>query len=322
MPTPPDRTANVTTADVTVLVVAYAHQDHVQACLESIRQQTVLPSRVIIADDCSPDGTAAAIRDYLAAHEDLDIIAEFVPNESNLGLNPTLNKHLMRVDSTYFTYISADDVMLPERIARHLELMEDIPDAALAYSDAIVIDENGEILHETSKIEFPWPDDPEVRSRPFAELLVRNWMPAASLFLRTAPLQAAGGYREDLFYEDFELLVRLSKGSRFAWTDDALVGVRRLSTSLGSTGFVGTSPRFITALDAALSHYAGAADDLERAAASKRWELAKRAYRSDMNRGESLRMLWASRSGASGPLAVARHLVGWALAPASRRRAG
>lgn len=315
MPTTPD-----STADVTVLVVAYAHQDFVAACLESIRQQTVAPARVVIADDCSPDGTVDAARSWLSAHPDLAARTELRPNPENLGLNPTLNKHLAEVTTTYFTYISADDVMLPDRIARHLELMEESPDAALAYSDAIVVDEHGDTLFDTSKTEFPWPEDSEVRSHPFAELLSRNWMPAASLFLRTETLRSAGGYRQDLFYEDFELLVRLSRDHRFAWTDDALVGVRRLSTSLGATGFVGTSPRFIIALDAALAHYEGAERELERTAAAKRWELAKRAYRSDMGRRQSFRMLWASRHGASSPLAVAKHLLGWALRSASPRR--
>lgn len=307
-------------ADVTVLVVAYSHQKHVGACLDSIREQALPPTRVIIADDCSPDGTAAAIAGYLAAHPGFAEIAEFIPNSENIGLNPTLNKHLARVDTTYFTYISADDVMLPERIRDHSRMMDEAPDAVLAYSDAVVIDEEGSVLHETSTVEFPWPDDEESLARPFAELLSRNWMPAASLFLRTAQLREAGGYRDDLFYEDFELLVRLSRDFPFVWTTRALVGVRRLSTSLGSTGFAGTSPRFILALDAALQHYEGADPDLAAVAAAKRWELAKRGYRSAMGRRLSLDLLWRSRRGASSRPAVLRHLIGWLTTTLLARR--
>lgn len=305
-------------ADVTVLVVAYAHERYVNACLDSIRNQTILPARVIIADDCSSDATATTISAYLDKHPEFSQIAEFAPNSQNIGLNPTLNKNLNKVTTTYFTYIAADDVMLPNRIEEHVKMMDASPEAVLAYSDAIVIDEYGKVIHETSSIEFPWPDDAESRTRPFAELLTRNWMPAASLFLRTAQLREAGGYREDLFYEDFELLVRLSRDHSFAWTPDPLVGVRRLSTSLGSTGFTGSSPRFILALHAALLHYKGAYPELARAAAAKRWELAKRAYRSDMQRQQALHLLWASREGASSPLAVVRHLLGWAFTALSR----
>lgn len=298
-------------ADVTVLVVAYAHQEHVGACLDSIREQTLLPARVIIADDRSPDDTAAAVTEYLAAHPDFAEYAEFVPNRENIGLNPTLNKHLERADTTYFTYISADDVMLPERIHEHTRMMDEAPEAILAYSDALVIDERGCVIHESSSEEFPWPDDEETRSRPFAELLSRNWIPAASILLRTAQLREAGGYRQDLFFEDFELLVRLSRDSPFVWTSRALVGVRRLSSSLGSTGFVGTSPRFLLALHTALLHYEGAAPHLESVAAARRWELAKRASRSSMGRRRALGLLWSSRHGASSSFAVLRHLLGW-----------
>lgn len=304
--------------DVTVLVVAYAHERYVDACLDSIRNQTILPSRVIIADDCSPDTTAATISAYLDKHPEFSQIAEFAPNSQNIGLNPTLNKNLNKVTTTYFTYIAADDVMLPNRIEEHVKMMDASPEAVLAYSDAIVIDEHGKVINETSSIEFPWPDDAESRTRPFAELLTRNWMPAASLFLRTAQLREAGGYREDLFYEDFELLVRLSRDFPFVWTSDALVGVRRLSTSLGTTGFVGTSPRFIYALHAALLHYETADPRLANMAAMRRWELAKRSYRSDMSRQQALQMLWTSRKGASNSLAFFRHLLGW-LASTVRR---
>lgn len=298
-------------ADVTVLVVAYAHEEHVGACLDSIREQTLPPSRVIIADDCSPDRTNAAISSYLNEHPDFALIAEFAPNSQNIGLNSTLNKHLNRVNTTYFTYIAADDVMLPHRIEVHSRMLDEAPDAVLAYSDAIVIDETGQVIHDSSSVEFPWPDDPEDRSRPFAELLNRNWIPAASLFLRTAELRESGGYREDLFYEDFELLVRLSRDHPFVWTSDALVGVRRLSTSLGTTGFVGTSPRFIYAMHAALLHYRKSEPRLADVAAGRCWELAKRGYRSDMKRRQALQLLWASRRGASSSLAVLRHLLGW-----------
>ncbi|EWS81551.1 family 2 glycosyl transferase [Brachybacterium phenoliresistens] len=296
------------TADVTVLVVAFRHEKYVEACLESIRTQTVSPAAVIIADDCSPDGTAQVVEDYLARHPGF---ATFLPNAENRGLNPTLNEHLDGVTTEYFTYISADDTMLPQRIARHVELLERQPDAVLGYSDAHVIDAAGALLHDSSRQEFPWPEDAKTRAHPFAELMYRNWMPAASLFFRTRRLQDAGGYRGDLFYEDLELLVRLSKHSPFAWTDEPLVCVRRLETSLGATGFVSENPRFIEALDATLRHYEDAPADLARDALSKRWELAKRSVRSTMAPRRSLQLLRDARGGSSGLLAQAKQGALW-----------
>lgn len=300
-------------ADVTVLVVAFRHAEHVAECLESIEAQTRRPARVIIADDYSPDETVSVIHRHLEQHPGFAEYTEFHPNRSNIGLNRTLNKHLATVSTEYFTYISADDLMLPHRIEHHLELLEPSPEAALAYSDAVVIDRSSAILEKSSQPEFPWPESHRLRSEPFAELLHRNWMPAASLFLRTRILQDAGGYREDLFYEDFELLVRLSKRWGFVWTEETLVGVRRLETSLGATGFSSTNPAFLIALDTALRHYEDAEGPVRDLAASRRWELAKRASRSAMERRRSLALLWHARRGASSAPAFLHHLGTWLL---------
>lgn len=300
----------------TVLVVAYRHADFVVECLDSIRAQSVPPERVIIADDCSGDSTPDVIADYLDRHPGF---GELHRNEKNLSLNRTLNLHLATVRTPFFTYISADDLMAPQRIERHLALLAEAQDAILAYSDAEVIDRDSRRVAESSKDEFPWPNSPAVRERPFAELIHRNWIPAASLFFRTPALQAAGGYREDLFYEDFELLVRLSQAHPFAWTDEKLVAVRRLETSLGATGFAAASPRFLTALDAALQHYSDAEPELRALALSRRWELAKRASRSPMDARTSGRMLWSARGGASSRPALARHLLAWAACSAKGR---
>lgn len=304
-------------AGVTVIVVAYAHEQYVLECLESIEAQTEAPQRILVADDCSPDGTAAVIERFCAEHPR----AEFHPNASNLGLNRTLNRMLARVDTPYVTYISADDTMLPHRIATHRALLDANPDAVLAYSDAIVIDGESRATGARSSDEFPWPTDEARRSRPFSALLETNWMPAASLFLRTAALRAAGGYCEEIFFEDFELLVRLSRDHAFVWTEEPLVAVRRLETSLGAMGFASSSPRFIVSLDTALRHYEGTGGHEEAVARSRRWELAKRAIGTDMPRREALRLLRDARRGASSPLARARHGARWALSCIAPRRA-
>lgn len=290
-------------AETTVIVVAYAHERFVLECLASIEAQTEVPRRVLIADDCSPDGTAAVIERFCSEHPRF----EFHPNESSLGLNRTLNRMLALVDTPYVTYISADDTMLPGRIATHRALLDANPDAVLAYSDAVVIDGGSRPTGVRSSDEFPWPADERSRSRPFSALLETNWMPAASLFLRTAALRAAGGYCEEIFFEDFELLVRLSRDHVFVWTEEPLVAVRRLETSLPATGFAHSSPRFIVSLDTALRHYEGTGGQEEAVARARRWELAKRAIGTDMPRREAWRLLRDARRGASSHPAAARH---------------
>lgn len=280
----------------TVIVVSYNHAAFVRDCLDSIREQSRPAARVLIADDASPDGrTQGVISEYVSAHAGF---ADFYPNPENIGLNATLNRMLALVDTEYVTYISADDVMLPERISTH----EDLLDCAgrgtdLAYSDALVIDETGRRVSLSSE-EFTWPEEYE-RTHSTAACLVRaNWVPAASIFLRTSALRAAGGYREGLFFEDFELLTRMAARTRFVATEQPLVAVRRLSTSLGTVGFEGSSPRFIRAMYVSLRNTVGLSSQTDALALPRMWHLAVRAQKAGLPWRETLPMTWASRRGA------------------------
>ncbi|WP_081339256.1 glycosyltransferase family 2 protein [Micrococcus luteus] len=293
----------------TVLVVAYNHAPYVIETLESIRRQTVPPVRVLIADDASPgDDTAEVIRRWLA---DAPSSFEFHPNAINMGLNPTLNRLLSKVDTEFVTYIAGDDTMREDRIAVHEKLLRAAPDdVVLAYSDAAVIDENSSVLHPSSRVEFPWPDEPQRSEDTLACLVGSNWIPAASIFMRTAVLREDGGYAEDLFYEDFELLTRLAARYRFTYTEEPLVAVRRLATSLGAVGFAHDSPRFVRAMFAALRNAEhGTSEEARELARSHRWELTKRAARIGMPLREVLAMFQDSWRGAATPAHAAAHLA-------------
>ncbi len=280
----------------TVIVVSYNHAAYVDECLDSIRQQTVQPARVLIADDCSPDGiTPSVITDYLAKHPGF---GEFHPNAENIGLTATLNAMLRLVDTEYFTYIAADDYMQPERIETLQALLDQTdPATVLAYSDALVVDADGSQIGLSSS-EFPWPHEPERSQSTLAQLVDANWIPAASMFMRTDSVKNAGGYAENLFFEDIELLTRLARTSRFAYSTKPLVTVRRLNTSLGAIGFDPTQPRFIRAQFYMLRNALGLTPELDRRVLRRQWELAIRARRAGNPWTETLWMTASSLRGA------------------------
>lgn len=291
---------------ITVIVIGYNHADFIVECLESIRGQSRQADAVLVFDDASPDTTDRVVRTYLAAHPGF---AEYQRNVENQGLNRTLNQALALVATELVTYISADDFMLPDRLAKQAALM-DSTGAYLSYSDAVVVDSDSMVVHETSRIEFPWPDEPR-RSQAVLECLFEgNWIPAASIMMRTEALRDIGGYHDRIFFEDFELLTRAAaRGWTFVHVDEPLVAVRRLETSLGARSFDGNSSRFLVALDVALRNYPRDGGELAGRVTTARWEIAKRASRTDLPIRESLALLWRARAGASSPLAVLKHVA-------------
>lgn len=293
-----DRSPHATQQDgqVTVLVVTYNQAEFVEECLDSILQQTTRPNRILVADDLSTDATRSTIESYLARNPGT---VEFKPNDNNLGLNRTLNLLLSEVETEFVTYIAGDDYMMPTRIERQVAAMRGTSHA-LSYCDASVVNEDSELIHASSKIEFPWPSEPARSQETFALLLDTNWIPAASFFLRTDLLRQAGGYNESVYFEDLELLVRLSAlGHSFCYVDEPLVAVRRVRTSLGTRTFKQDNPDFLRAMYTTLQHYETARPDLARRALSKRWAIAKRLDASVNSTRESRDLMRQASAGAS-----------------------
>lgn len=298
-------------SDVTVLVVGYNHAAFVNECLDSIVSQEVR-AELRIRDDMSTDNSDRIIRKWIENHPDVNVL--YQRNSLNLGLTRTLNDMLVEVSTRYVTYISADDTMLPGRLQRQLDLMRRTG-VELSYTDAIVFDEKSEMIYPSSRVEFPWPNEPERSADTLACLVRGNWIPAASIMMVTSALREVGAYNERLFYEDYELLLRTaSRGWRFAYDESQLVGVRRVSTSLGANEFRAANPEFIFARGEALAHVPQDGGELAREVLSIRWELAKRLSRVDNNGYRALANLWNARFGAGSGASRIFHLIRSAFA--------
>ena len=275
-------------------------------CLESIRKQSI-NCEVLIVDDNSTDNTKNVVEEYLEKYPNF---ATFFPNEVNSGLNRNLNFLLGHAKGEYFTYISADDFMMPGRIEKHLKMLDENPSSQLAYSNAAVADSTSRILEQDSKDEFPWPKNQEYWSDAQHALLERNWIPAASIFIKTAFLRTIGGYSEDIYFEDFELLTRAAQHTTFEWTEEQLVAVRRLETSLGATTFGQKNPKFLYASYVAYQNYEhNPHESLREKAMYLRWNLAVRMIELSTPVREDLKLLWAARHGASSKASRCKQLA-------------
>src|ERR1700730_9907262 len=129
---------------VTAFVGCYNQSRFVEECLDSVRDQTYPNVQVIIFDDCSKDDSVAVIDTWLKKHR-LDW--RFIPHKRNIGICASLNEVLRLARGKYISTVAADDIWLPDKTARQVEMMEQLPeDVGVLYSDAFQMDENGERL--------------------------------------------------------------------------------------------------------------------------------------------------------------------------------
>jgi glycosyltransferase involved in cell wall biosynthesis len=130
---------------VSVFSVTYNQQEFIRESIESVLDQDYDNLEIVIGDDCSQDNTWPIVQEYQRNHPDK--IKAF-RNEQNLGITGNCNEVLKRCTGKYIAFIAGDDVWLPEKISKQVEVMEGNQSVVLCYHDIEVFNsEDGKTLH-------------------------------------------------------------------------------------------------------------------------------------------------------------------------------
>ncbi len=217
---------------VTAFVGCYNHSRFVEECLDSVRHQTYPNLQVIIFDDCSNDKSVSVIDTWLKKHR-LDWL--FIPHARNIGICASLNEVLRLARGKYTSMVAADDVWLPDKTARQVEMMERLPeDVGVVYSDAFQIDENGATLPQMF-IEAQRNLAVPPKGFLFDVLLEGNFIPAMTTLIRRECFTQVGTYDEDLCFEDWDMWMRISRTFRFVYDTIPAAKYRIVSSSAART---------------------------------------------------------------------------------------
>jgi glycosyltransferase involved in cell wall biosynthesis len=92
-------------ADVTIFLPVYNGANYIKAAIDSVLGQSYTNWTFLIVDNCSTDNTAEICQPYLA-----DPRFKYVLNETNLGVHGNFHKALSLCKTTYFAYLSHDDI--------------------------------------------------------------------------------------------------------------------------------------------------------------------------------------------------------------------
>ena len=216
----------MTAPKVTVLMPVYNGERYVGEAIESILAQTFTDFELLIVDDGSTDRTLSILREY--ARQDRRVVV--LQNGSNLGLVPTLNRGLSATRGEYIARMDADDVSLPERLARQVAYMDQHPEVGVLGTNIVYIDAEGRLLNGGR---------PKAR-RPMSSTLI-HWMLLwrcaiyhPTVMIRRSVLEQTGFTYDPNFRhaEDRDLWTRLAKRTTIASLPDVLLHYRIRPTSI------------------------------------------------------------------------------------------
>ena len=206
-------------ATVSVLVITQNHAPFIDQCLDSVERQTSPEFDVIVIDDCSTDGTTDRVRRWAErTKHDVRVIV----NPRSRGMCENRNQFLRASRGVLVTSLSGDDYYEPDRLARQLAFFRTLPDSvAVVFGQSRVVSEDG---REVGVWFGGWPRVPE--GRVFGELIRNNFVAAATSMMRRSAIEAVGGYDERLFYEDYDMFLRLADRYEFRYLPGIVTNYR------------------------------------------------------------------------------------------------
>jgi glycosyltransferase involved in cell wall biosynthesis len=195
---------------VSVIVSSYNNEQYVIETLESINAQSYNDIEIIIVDDKSTDNSVAVIEEWLKTR--CRYSSQIIKHTINCGICKTLNDGIKSVNGKYIAICSSDDVMLQDKIATQVEILEKSGDnIAMLYSDAYLIDENSAPIYgwfiQRQRQDFITPPSGNI----FNNLLKGNFIPANATLIKKIVFESIGLFDEALEYEDYDMWLRIAE---------------------------------------------------------------------------------------------------------------
>lgn len=217
---------------VTIAIPSYNHARWLPEAIESALGQTYANVEIVIVDDGSTDDSLAIARRYADAHPERVRVFTH-PGQERRGIAATANRGVEEARGVYVSALSSDDVLLPDKLERQVELLEADPALVFVYGHTRAIDEDGAPLPSYGVL----GEDISRDRRPLERLLQWNPVPGiASLVRRDALLRLLPDLqREELVYSDWHLWIALVARGRVGFVERvvALSRIHRANTSVG-----------------------------------------------------------------------------------------
>lgn len=125
---------------VSIIVPVYNVKKYIVETVECVSCQTYDNWELLLIDDCSNDGTAQELDEYLKRTDDDRIKVTHM--SENIGAAKARNFGVEQARGRYIAYLDADDLWEPQKVERELAFMKE-RGAAFAFTGYEFADESG-----------------------------------------------------------------------------------------------------------------------------------------------------------------------------------
>lgn len=197
---------------VSVAMTTFNGGKFLKSQLDSILNQTVKVSEIVVCDDGSRDNTLRILEDYSQR-----INLKIFSNERNLGFVKNFEKSLSLCTGEYIVLADQDDIWYPEKVQ---VLLDSIGDNLLVHSDCDLIDEQDGIILKNFKGEIKTHQKPE-------DFLFANVVTGCTVMIHRNLLKATLPFPEGIRYHDWYLAIHAAYQNKLTYTPKSLTAYRQ-----------------------------------------------------------------------------------------------
>ncbi|PPQ43390.1 glycosyltransferase family 2 protein [Rhodopseudomonas palustris] len=207
---------------VSVIMPVRDGERWVAEAIRSVQSQTFRDFELLVIDDGSADATPAILAEAAAADPRI-----FVLTQHRDGLVAGLNRGLAAARAPLIARLDADDIALPDRLARQVDYMTTHPAVVLLGGWATIVDENGQPKGRDMR---PNPNDLR------ATLMKKSPFIHPTVMFRAEAARRVGGYHAAFEAgEDYDFWLRLADIGEVAILPELLIRYREHSASVTRT---------------------------------------------------------------------------------------
>lgn len=122
---------------VSIAIITYNQKEYLRECIESCLIQDYPNIEIVIADDCSTDGTQNMLREYEARYPNKFVLRL---SQVNQGITPNSNAAHFACSGKYIAWMGGDDLMLPGKLMKQVQFMEANLNCTICYHNLDVFD--------------------------------------------------------------------------------------------------------------------------------------------------------------------------------------
>lgn len=201
---------------VSVAVPVYNGANYMREAIDSVLAQTYPNVEIVVVNDGSTDDgkTEEVALTYG------DRIRYFA--KPNGGVATALNMALEKAQGDYFCWLSHDDIYLPEKVEKEMDLLLSLPDP-----NAVVFCRYSTINDKGKAVSTPPPPPKFPSHRAAYQLILGQWLHCCTILAPKALYLDSGSFRADLpTTQDYDLLVKIGLRYPFIELPEVLLKAR------------------------------------------------------------------------------------------------